>query len=238
MSLPENPRWFVRCVLISLLVAGLTDLPVSQAFAASDKALGVVIQSEIGRLGSANLTIGTSVYPGDALWTDVGGALRLKVGSGQIYLLASSALTMGREGDAVQGTLTRGTAGFSNTANDKLELVIPEGILRAANGQPAYGQVTITSPTEVVISAYRGALVLDNAGDLHVIGAGSSYHVTMLPDEDAQKQEGSDTQEYPEVRHSKKRGKLVFALVMMGIAGVASFVTYQELTESPSKFDH
>ncbi len=51
--------------------------------------------------------------------------------------------------------------------------------MRAANGQPGYGQVTIIGPREVVISAYRGTLVLDNDGELHEIPAGKSYRVTL-----------------------------------------------------------
>lgn len=226
---------FARSSLIAFLIAALLTSP---ALAANEKALGVVIQSQIARLGSANLTIGTSVYPGDSIWTDIGGTLRLKVGSGQIYLLSSSALTFGQDGDWVQATVTRGTAGFSATPADKVELLIPQGAVRP-NGQPAYGQVTIVSPTEAIVSAYRGSLVLDNAGDVHVIGAGSSYRVTILPDDPPQKPEGSNTQEYPEtkVKYPKKR-HLAFELIMLGAAGVASFFIYQEICESPSKFDH
>lgn len=235
---------FARSCVVAALIVGLLDLPARAAFpcsgvrAAGEKALGVVIQSEVGRLGQANVTIGTSVYSGDSLWTDTGGTLRVKIGAGQLYLLASSAVTLGGEEGAVEAALARGTAGFSVTPTDELELVIPQGTLRAANGQSAYGQVTIISPAEVVVSVYRGGLVLDNEGELHTIGAGSSYRVTILPGEEAQKQEGATTQEYPTVRSKKRRKRLVFALIVMGGAAIGTYFGYAELTESPSKFDH
>lgn len=230
-----------RCCLIALLVVGLLDLPVSPAFAAAgESALGVVIQSQIANLGDSRVAIGTSVYSGDVLSTDIGGTLRLKIGAAQVYLLSSSAFTLGQEDGAVEATLARGTAGFSATPSDKLELVIPQGVLRAAKGQLGYGQVTIISPTEAIVSAYRGALVLDNAGDEHMIAAGSSYRVTILPGDDAQKPEGAGTQEYPEakIQYAKHRNRkrLLFALILLGAAGLTSYFTYVELTESPSKF--
>jgi hypothetical protein len=225
-------RLFARSCLVAFLIAGLLNLP---ALAANDKALGVVIQSQIGHLGTTNLAIGTSVYAGDSLSTDVGGTLRLKVRSGQIYLLSASALMLGQdEQDWVQGTVVRGTAGFSAAPSDKLELLIPAGALRP-NGQPAYGQVTLVSPTEMIISAYRGSLVLDNAGELHVIDAGLSYRVTVLPDD--QRPEGAGTEQYPEKIKTPKRRHLVLALILLGVLGASAYVIHHEIVESPSRFN-
>lgn len=227
-------RPFLRSCLSGLLISGLLNFP---TFAANEKALGVVIQSQIGRLGNASVAIGTSVYPGDGLWTDVGGTLRIKVGTGQLYLLSSSAMSLGKSDDWVQATITRGTAGFSANYSDHLELIVPQGAIRPAEGPSANGQVTIISPVEIIVSAYRGALILDNAGEVHVIEAGKSYRVTILPD-DEQKPEGSATQEYPEtkMKHPKKR-HLAFELLLVGLAGAGSYFLYEQLTESPSNFN-
>lgn len=229
-------RSIARSCLIALLICGLLDVP---AFAANDnslgKSLGMIIESNTAGLGKTVATVGTTVYPGDSLWTDPGGILRLKMGAGQIYLLSSSSATLGGNSDATWATVSRGTVGFSSSASQRLELVIPEGVLRAANGQPAFGQVTITSPNEVVISAYSGALVLDNAGDLHTIGAGTSFRVTMALEDDTQKPEGSETS--PEIKFiPQKRRHLLFALILTGVlaAGFA-YPIYLELSESPSK---
>lgn len=235
-------RSIARSCLVTFLVAGLVNLP---ALAANEKALGLVIQAQSAHLGGANAVVGATVYPGDALATETGGTLRMKIGSGQIYLLSASGVILAENADTVQATVTHGTVGFSTSGSDRLDLLIPEGIVRAFNGQPAYGQVTIMSPTEVVISAYRGALVLDNDGELHTIGAGSSYRVTMEPDAMPQAPAGAGTKETASRRPSPdsnvvhtKRRHLVFALIVLGTMGISSFFIYRELTESPSKFDN
>ena len=169
-------RIAARLCLVMLLVTSLLDIP---AFAAAEKPLGMVIQAQEAQLDNAKLAVGTTVYAGDTLVTDAGGGLRLKLGGSQLYLLAESAATFSQNTAVVHAVVARGTVGFSSNGADNVELEIPQGILRAADGQPAYGQVTILSAQEVVISAYRGALVLDNDGELHTIPAGKNYRVTM-----------------------------------------------------------
>lgn len=228
-------RSIARSCLIALLISGLLDLP---AFASNGKSLGMIVESKTAGLGNAAAATGTTVYSGDSLWTDTGGTLRLKIGASQIYLLSSSSLTLGESSTAIQATVGKGTVGFSSSASDRLELVIPEGILRAANGQPAFGQVTITAPNEVVISAFSGALVLDNDGDVHTIGAGTSFRVTMALVDDTQEPQGTETA--PEVKFvPQKRRRLLFALIVTGVlaAGVA-LPLYLELSESPSKISN
>lgn len=169
-------RSMARLCLVVLLVTSLLDIP---AFAAAEKPLGMVIQAQEALLDNAKLQVGTSIYGGDTVMTDAGGGLRLKLGGSQLYLLADSAATLSQNTTVVHAVVARGTVGFSSNGADNVELEIPEGILRAADGQPAYGQVTILSAQEVVISAYRGALVLDNDGEMHTIPAGKNYRVTM-----------------------------------------------------------
>ena len=169
-------RHLAKSCLIAILIAAIINIP---AFAADEKPLGLVTQALSAHLGDATVAIGTTVYPGDTIATEVGGTARLKIGGGQIYLLSSSAATLSQSSNAVHAVVARGTVGFSSTGTDQLALEIPEGILHAADGMPSYGQVTIISPLEVVITAYRGTLVLDNDGELHTISEGKSYRVTM-----------------------------------------------------------
>ena len=187
-------RYFAKSCLIAILIAAIINIP---AFAADEKPLGLVTQALQAHLGDATVAIGTTVYPGDTIATEVGGTARLKIGAGQIYLLSSSAATLSQSSNAVHAVVARGTVGFSSNGTDQLALEIPEGILRAADGVPSYGQVTIISPLEVVISAYRGTLVLDNDGELHTIPEGKSYRVTMdlQPAADTARSRGSADQQ-------------------------------------------
>ena len=163
--------YLVKTFLVAILSVGLINVP---SFAANEKPLGLVTQATEAHLGSATVAIGTTVYPGDTLATDEGGTARVKVGGSQFYLLSSSSATLSENSTIVNAAVARGTVGFSSNGTDQLALQIPEGIVRAANGQPGYGQVTIIGPREVIVSAYRGTLVLDNDGDVHEIPAGKS----------------------------------------------------------------
>jgi hypothetical protein len=225
-------RNLAKSCLTAILILGLINIP---AFAADEKPLGLVTQAQDARLGNANVAIGTTVYPGDTVATDLGGTMRLKVGASQIYLLSSSAATMSQSSNMVRAVVARGTVGFSSNGTDQVALEIPQGILRAADGVPSYGQVTIISPLEVVISAYRGTLVLDNDGELHSIPEGKSYRVTMDLEPAAAAPQGpagaggNSQVTYPKHRH------LVFDLIVLGAAAGAGYAVWYHLTESPSK---
>jgi hypothetical protein len=162
--------------------------------------------------------------------------LRMKLGGSQLYLLADSAATLSQNATVVHAVVARGTVGFSSNGADNVELEIPEGILRAADGQPAYGQVTILSAQEVVISAYRGALVLDNDGELHTIPAGKNYRVTMELDQSEQQAPGASTGgDNPIVQPRKRRRrKLAFYLIFTAAVAGMSYAIWDHLSESPS----
>lgn len=222
-----------KSCVIAIVAFALSSSP---SFAANEKPLGLVTQAQAAHLGNATAVIGTSVYTGDTLTTDEGGTVRLRVGGSQFYLLASSSATLSANPSAVNASVDRGTVGFSSNGVDQIALEIPEGILRAANGQPAYGQVTILSPLEVIISAYRGTLVLDNDGELHEIPAGKAYKVTMDLEPASQPQQaagvgGPDVN--PKIKHAKRR-HLLFDLILLGTVGATSWALWYEWSMTPS----
>ena len=223
-------RSLAKSCLIAILIASIINIP---AFAADEKPLGLITQALNAHLGDATVAIGTTVYPGDTIATEVGGTARLKIGGGQVYLLSSSSATLSQSSNAVHAVVARGTVGFSSNGTDQLALEIPEGILRAADGVPSYGQVTIVGPLEVVISAYRGTLVLDNDGELHTIPEGKSYRVTMDYEPAAAEPQGpagapTGKVSYPRHRH------LAFDLIVLGVAAGAGVALWYHLSESPS----
>ena len=227
----------MRSVARPCIAAMLVGLMAFPGFAANEKPLGFVIQAQSAQVSDAKVAIGTTVYPGDRVQTDAGGALRLRMGTTQLYLLASSSATLGQRSDALFAEVLRGTVGFSSNGADQLELEVPEGVIRAANGQPAYGQVTIVGPAEIVVSAFHGSLVLDNDGELHTIPEGKSYRVTMdlepaataAPVIPAYRDDANTTPA------KRKRRKLAFFLLFGGVGALASYGIWTELSESPSK---
>ena len=227
-------RSLARSFIAILLVLALLDIP---ALAATAKPLGLVVQAREALLDNSTLAVGTTVYPGDTVQTDEGGTLRLKFGTNQLYLLSSSAATFSQNENTIRATVGRGTVGFSSNASSELELAIPQGILRAARGQAASGQVTITNPQEVVISAYQGALVLDNEGEFHTIPAGKTYRVTMDLEPAAAQPEPARRDQDPNKDAGvipTKRRKLYFELILIGAAAIGTYFIWREVTESPS----
>ena len=227
-------RSLAHSFIAILLVLALLDIP---AFAATAKPLGLVVQAREALLDNSTLAVGTTVYPGDTVQTDEGGTLRLKFGTNQLYLLSSSAATFSQSENTIRATVGRGTVGFSSNASSELELAIPQGILRAGRGQAASGQVTITNPQEVVISAYQGALVLDNEGEFHTIPAGKTYRVTMDLEPAAAQPEPARRDQDPNKDAGvipTKRRKLYFELILIGAAAIGTYFIWREVTESPS----
>ena len=227
-------RSLARSFMAILLVLALLDIP---ALAATAKPLGLVVQAREAMLDNSTLAVGTTVFPGDTVQTDEGGTLRLKFGTNQLYLLSSSAATFSQNENNIRATVARGTVGFSSNASSELELAIPQGILRAARGQAASGQVTITNPQEVVISSYQGALVLDNEGEFHTIPAGKTYRVTMdlepAAEPAAPARRDQDPNKDAGVIPTKRR-KLYFELILVGAAAIGTYFIWREVTVSPS----
>jgi len=216
----------------AFLALGLFAVP---ANASSEKPLGVVAQAQSAHLDNANAAMGASVYAGDKFETEAGGTLRLRFGSSQIYLLASSGVTVAENSAGALIAVTHGTVGISTSKSGQVALDTPAGVVRGAEGKAAYGQVTFAQPGEIVVSAYRGDLIVDNEGELHTIAEGKSYRVVIEPDQETST--GNNPEFHPAQNHHRKR-RLAFYLILTGVAAFASYELWQELSESPSKFDH
>jgi hypothetical protein len=221
-------RSFARSFLAMILASSLMNFP---AMASGEKPLGMVIQATNARLDNMSASLGTTIYAGDSFDTDAGGTLRLKMGAAsQVDLLASSAATVTQNANLAHINLIRGTAVFSSPAAEELEIETPAGIVRGADGKAAYGQMTITSANEIVISAYRGNLILDNDGELHTIAEGKAYRVEIEQEPDS-----TPPIERPYGVHKKRRRRLLFFILFPAAAGLISYEIWRELSESPYK---
>jgi len=169
---------FARFCLV-LFVAGLM-LPAAQARQHVErKAVGAVSQTNLGHIDSADAVAGENVYDCDTLETEQGGQMRVQVPSGQVYISPASE---GQLQGGLNGTdiyVDRGTIGFSATAGAAIEIVTPAGFVRAANGQAASGEVTITGPKEMTVTAMRGDLVLDDGGEFRTIPQGQTAKISF-----------------------------------------------------------
>jgi hypothetical protein len=225
-------RACVRFGLIALFALGMWSLP---ARAASVAPVGQVVTAQNARLGNVSAARGIDLYPGDALTTDTNGSLRLRVGAGQVYLLASSAATLTREQNQVQAKLDHGTLGFSTSEPAQLAIATPAGVLRGAGQGPIFGQVAMLSPTRIRVSSYQGTLLVKASdGTERAIAPGETYEATLAPNA------GQDNSGVVSVGGGSHWNWKKFALIggALAGAGVGSYLIYDEVSESCSKPDN
>jgi hypothetical protein len=227
-------RFCTRSLLIAFISSGMLLLQVqpslqaapaptdSQANAAP---FAVIALATLAHVGRANAAGGTTVYPGDTLDTASGGELRLTVGAGQVYLLSDTAANILRSGAILQAAIVRGTIGFSSLTDHQFQIVAPEGIIEAADGLPAYGQVTITGPNDIVISAYTGALVLHRGAQTLLVKAGDSYYVSLVPDPEPPQRRAGVIPAY--------NYHLVWRIIVVAAAGGIGYWLWRTYCESP-----
>ena len=223
-----------RACLIAILAAGLLNLP---AYAANDSPLGMIIQAEgLAHLGPAKAAIGSTVYPGDSIFTEAGGTMRMRVGTSQVYLLSESGASLTQGKDMVHVVVAHGTVGFSSPANDPIGLDTPLGFVHPVAGHPAFGQVTLNSRIEMIVTAYHGDLIVEENGNTHTILEGKSYRITTdleqpaaPPTASSQSGQGSGT---TKSAMSSPKGEVI---AIVGTAALLSWLAWAELCESPHR---
>ena len=221
-----------RACLIAILAAGMLNLP---AYAANDSPLGMIIQAEgLAHLGPTKAAIGSTVYPGDNVFTEAGSTMRLRVGGSQVYLLSESGASLSQGKDMVHVVVAHGTVGFSSPANDPVGLDTPLGFVHPVPGHAAFGQVTLNSRIEMIVTAYHGDLIVEENGNVHTILEGKSYRITTeleppaQPSSSSQSSQGSGTKS----AMSSPKGEVI---AIVGGAALLSLLAWSEFCESPSR---
>jgi hypothetical protein len=235
-------RSVARSCLVALLGFGMLNLPV---FGAGGEPLGIVIQTRDAHLSNANAQIGATVYPGDAITTERDGTIRLRVGSGQLYLAPSSSATLAQNNKIAHVSVSRGTVGFVAVTSAQLELETPVGLVRPANGQRAQGQVTIIGPNQMIVSAYGGAITVERNGESRSVEAGKSYNVSFDPNGTPVAQapagagagqsgnnNGNNGGNSGGGNGQSNKGQIIFDAIVLGAAAGAGAIIWHYTTES------
>jgi len=226
-------RFGIRIGCLILLASSVGSFSASTP---GRRVLGVVIQTEQGKLDSADAKVGSNVYSCDRLETPDSGILRVRVGASQMFLTKTSLAELEDESNAIQGIAMNGTVGFASPAGDSFSLRTPAGIVRAANGLAVTGQVVFTGPQKLLISAIHGDLILDAGGELRTIPEGQSAEVTFDNNMDNSCHEGAYADE-SQAKTPAIHRPVGFYLVAGGAAAVGAYWGWHESSESPSKPD-
>jgi hypothetical protein len=210
-------------------VVGVAALLCATLSNSAAPALGSVTVAVNANIDKSIASLGTNIYSGDHLNIAEGGNLRLRIGEGQLYLLALSEATVTQDKERVNAQLFNGTAGFSATAKDPLEIETAVGMLRPADDTRTFGQATVIGVNRVQITCYQGTLLLTRGAESRKIEAGRSYTVSvpLAPSPQAAPQG-------PPPPGNGNPGQWAFDAVVVGGAAVAGFGMWTAFSESPS----
>lgn len=198
--------------------------------------LGTVITADRAHVGDASASVGTTVYGGDRLSTELQGSVQVRAGAARLLLLsASSAMINDNEGTP-SAKLLVGTATFSTGNAHAFTLYAATAAIRAQSDAPTIGQVTFLNEKELLVISKRGPLTVTVDGETQTIEDGKAYHVYLDP-EMAQGPAGAGGSQGPAGRGGSplKAGRSRFLIVVAAVTAAATAVAISEALESPAR---
>jgi hypothetical protein len=173
-------RTLFSAVLIAILSLVLVEAPVMAAPASSPSApLGVVVAAENANVGAGVTTSGATIYDGDRLQTPANSSLRVRFGTGQLVLRQNTIADVHAFPNGFSANLDSGTVIISSTEGETFRLIADGATIRPANSEPASGQISMISPTELVLTGTRGTLLVTMGDEVKTLEAGSSYRMEV-----------------------------------------------------------
>jgi len=222
-------RPFLSILLVFAIAAG--ELRVR---AAGVPPLGVVTQAAGANINSSGVSAGATVFDGDYFTTTPTGLVRVRAGAAQFYLAGQSNLKLRAASGGTLAQLVAGTLVFSSAKVDAMDVEVAEAHIRPASDQPTVAQISVSGPKQIDIRATRGSLQFLYKGESKIIPEGSAYRFVLDPPEDAL---FPASRAFPDQRVTKQqaRSNRKFLYLIIGAAGVATYIAIDEALESPSK---
>jgi hypothetical protein len=169
-------------VLVAILSLVMIEAPVMAAPASSPSApLGVIVDAENANVGAGVTSSGATVYDGDRLQTPDHSTLRVRLGSGQMVLRSNTVADVRALPNGFLANLNSGTVIVSSAAGQTFQVIADGATIRPANDQPASGQISMISPTELILTGTRGTMLVSMGDEVKTLEAGSSYRLEVEP---------------------------------------------------------
>jgi len=202
--------------------------------------LGTVIAAERAHVGEAGANVGTTVYSGDRVSTDLQGSMQVRAGAARLLLQsASSAIVDDNEGTR-SAKLVLGTATFSTGNARAFTLYASKAAIRPQTDAPTIGTVTYVSETELLVTARRGGLTVTVEDEVQVVPEGNSFRVLLDPSEAAQGPEGAGSGKHDHDRNRGSGGPLAagrsrFLMLATAMIAAGTAVAVYKALESPDR---
>jgi len=171
----------LRAISAAVLAWTLVSMPVWAATTPNVAPLGTVIAADRAHVGDAHADVGTTVYGGDRLSTELQGSVQVRAGAARLLLLSSSAAIVNDGEGAPSARLVLGTATFSTGNAHAFTLFASTAAIRPQTDAPTIGQVTYLTDKELLVTARRGGLTVTVEDETQVVAEGSSYKVLLDP---------------------------------------------------------
>jgi len=172
-------KLFTAFLIVSLSIV-LIEAPVMAAPASSPSApLGVVVAAENANVGAGVTTSGATIYDGDRLQTPANSTLRVRLGAGQMVLRQNTIAEVHTFPNGFSANLNTGSVVVSSSEGQTFQVIADGATIRPSNAQPASGQITMISPTELVLTGTRGTLEVSMGDEVKTLEAGSSYRMEV-----------------------------------------------------------
>jgi hypothetical protein len=211
-------RKLFTAVLIASLSLVLIEAPVMAAPSSSPSApLGVVLAAENANVGAGVTTSGATIYDGDRLQTPANSTLRVRLGSGQMVLRQNTIAEVHAFPNGFSANLDNGTVVVSSAEGQTFELIADGATIRPASAQPASGQISMISPTELILTGTRGTLQVTMGDEVKTLEAGSSYRMEV---------ESEDPGPNPQAPHATARNRFLWIVIPV-VAAVTGVVIWR-----------
>jgi hypothetical protein len=228
----------LRSFCAAALVFSMACLPTWGASTPDVAPLGTVIAADRAHVGQANADVGTTVYGGDRISTEMQGSVQLRAGSARLLLLGSSVAVVDDSEGAPAAKLLLGTATFSTGNAHAFTLFASKAAIRPQTDAPTIGQVTYLNDKELVVTSRRGGLTVTVENEMQIIPEGTSYRVLLDPaSEEAQGPAGTGGQgPYGGNRGGPlKAGRSRFLIVATALVAAGTGIAIYKALESPDR---
>jgi hypothetical protein len=213
-------RTLFTAVLVAILSVALVGAPAKAAPASSPSVpLGVVVAADNPNVGAGVSTTGVTIYDGDRLETPANSSLRVRLASGQMVLRQNTVALVHAFPNGFAADLNNGTVVVSSPEGKTFQVIADGATIRPANAQATSGQISMISPTELVLTGTRGTMEVTMGDEVKTVEAGSSYRLEV---------EDSGSDPAPQGPHPAARNHFIWILIPV-IAAATGIVIWRAL---------
>jgi hypothetical protein len=216
-------RTLFTAVLVAILSVALVEAPAMAAPASSPSVpLGVVVAADNANVGAGVSTTGVTIYDGDRLETPANSSLRVRLGSGQMVLRQNTVALVHAFPKGFSANLNAGTVVVASPEGQTFQLIADGATVRPANSQATSGQISMISPTELILTGTRGTLEVTMGDEVKTVEAGSSYRLEVESEDS-----GSDPSS-PQSPHPTARNRFIWIAIPV-IAAATGIIIWRAL---------